>query len=136
MRDTKRVVCTTLALGLLSSVAVARDRLSGEQIKALVSGNTTYGKSEQKRQQGHGFHREDGAFFGWNSNDGAQNGTWWTSGDKYCRKIEGKGEFCNEIRDNGDGTYTRFVQPKNLAMPMKPVATWLKIVPGNPENLQ
>ncbi len=136
MRYRNLVTCTALALGLMSAAAFAKDVLSGDQIKALISGNTTYGKSLQKRQEGHGFHREDGIFLGWNSSDGAVKGTWRVSGDRYCRKLEGKDEFCNEVRDNGDGTYTRYVQPKNLAMPMKPVAAWTKIAPGNPENLQ
>ena len=36
----------------------------------------------------------------------------------------------------GDGTYGRWVQPRNLAFPRKHVATWTKVVPGNAENLQ
>jgi len=57
--------------------------------------------------------------------------------NKVCRHMEGRSkEFCQEVKDNGDGTYNRYKQPGILAMPKKHVFTWTKVVPGNPENLE
>ena len=124
-------------LGLLSSVAVAGEWMSGEQIEKLVSGNTTYGKHEFKGFTSYSYNRPDGTFVGRNSESGPRKGTWRVDGNKMCRHPEGRPkEFCQEVKDNGDGTYNRYKQPKNLAMPKKHVFTWTKVVPGNPENLE
>jgi hypothetical protein len=130
----------TLALvahiGLFSSVASAGEWMTGEQIQKLISGNTTYGKHELKGFTSYSYNREDGTSVGWNSDSGAIRGTWRVQGNKICRQTEGREESCHEVKDNGDGTYSRYVQPKNLVMPRRHVFTWTKVVPGNPENLQ
>lgn len=130
------IVCAVLLPGLLSTAATAKEKLSGEQITALISGNTTYGRLDTKNQHGHTYRRADGTFVGWNSADGATKGTWRVSGDMYCGHGEGKFENCQEVYDEGDGTYGRYVQPKSLAKPKKLIGIWTKVVPGNPENLQ
>lgn len=118
-----------------SAGAFAGERLDDEQIRQLISGNTTYGKSETTDRHGYAHWRADGTVVGWNSEEGARRGTWRTSNDRICRHDDGDRERCNEVYDNGDGTYGRYVQPKNLAFPRKHVATWTKVVSGNPENL-
>ena len=122
------VVCASVG-------AYAGERMTDEQIRQLVSGNTTYGKSETKDRHGYGYWRADGTVLGWNSELGARKGTWRVANGMICRQDEGDKERCNEVDDNGDGTYGRYVQPKNLAFPRKHVATWTKVVPGNAENL-
>lgn len=108
-----------------------------EQIRQLISDHTTYGKSETKKgRHSHSFWRADGTVVGWNSEEGARKGTWRVTSNMICRQDEGDKERCNEVYDNGDGTYGRYVQPKNLAFPRKHVATWIKVVPGNAENLE
>jgi hypothetical protein len=124
------------SFAVLSSWAVAGEWMTGEQIEKLVSGNTTYGKHESKGFTSYSYNRPDGTFVGMNSKDGPRKGTWRVSGNKMCRHPEGRPkEFCQEVKDNGDGTYNRYKQPRNLAMPKKHVFTWTKVVPGNPENL-
>ena len=124
-------------LGLLSSAGIAGEWMSGEQIEKLVSGNTTYGKHEFKGFTSYSYNRPDGTFVGRNSESGPRKGTWRVDGNKMCRHPEDRPkEFCQEVKDNGDGTYSRYKQPKNLAMPKKHVFTWTKVVPGNPENLE
>jgi len=126
------LVCAAVCV---TNGAFAGERMTDEQIKQLISGNTTYGKSETKDRHGYAFWRADGTVVGWNSEEGARKGTWRTANDMICRQDEGDKERCNEVYDNGDGTYGRYVQPKNLAFPRKHVATWTKVVPGNAEGL-
>ncbi len=124
-------------LGLMSSLAMAGEWMTGEQIEKLISGNTTYGKHQFKGFTSYSYNREDGTSVGWNSKRGATKGTWRVKGNKICRHLDGnRKEHCQEVKDNGDGTYNRYKQPGNLAMPKKHVFTWTKVVPGNPENLE
>jgi hypothetical protein len=134
-----RIVAVSAALALgwgASSQVVAGNSMSGEQINTMMSGNTTYGKHTRKNKHGHSFKHADGAFVGWNNEDGKRTGTWRTQGNKYCRTPDGDSERCFELSDNGDGTYNMYIQPGNLIMPRKHVWTWTKVVPGNPENLK
>ena len=123
------------AIVYASADTFAGERMNDEQIRQLVSGNTTCGKSATRNRHGHAHWRADGTVVGWSSEQGARRGTWRTADDRICRRDEGDRERCNEVYDNGDGTYGRYVQPKNLAFPRKHMATWIKVAPGNPENL-
>ena len=123
--------------GLLCAPVHAGGWMTSEEIEKLISGNTTYGKHEFKGFTSYSYNRQDGTFVGMNSKDGPRKGTWRVKGNKMCRHPEGRPkEFCQEVKDNGDGTYSRYKQPKNPAMPKKHVFTWTKVVPGNPENLE
>ena len=132
-----KIVAMGLVVGLgASSWVSAGEEMSGEQIKAMMSGNTAYGKHTRKDKHGYSFRRADGTFVGWNNEDGRRSGTWGVQGNKYCRTPEGEENRCFELSDNGDGTYNMYFQPGNLVMPRKHVWTWTKVVPGNPENLK
>lgn len=132
---TQLVAVTSLVVS--SSAAMAGEWMTGEEIEKLIKGNTTYGKHQFKGFTSYSYNREDGTYVGSNSKRGATKGTWRVKRNKVCRHMEGRSkEFCQEVKDNGDGTYNRYKQPGNLAMPKKHVFTWTKVVPGNPENLE
>jgi len=103
--------------------------MTGDQIEALISGNTTYGEHAWKDQHGYAYRRPDGTYLSQNYPGGRITGTWIIKGDIYCEK---RGDvYCHEIHDMGDGTY------RHLAVGTgKHVATWSKVVPGNVENLE
>lgn len=124
-------------LGLSVSSASAGEWLTGDQIEALISGNTTYGKHEKKDFNAYSYNRPDGTFVGWSSKWGPTKGTWRVKGNRICRHREGgKRENCHDVRDNGDGTYNRYKQPKNLTKPRVHIFTWTKVAEGNAENVE
>lgn len=124
------------ALLLGSTTAVAGDRMSGDQLRALLTDATTYGQHARKSNiTAHAYRRDDGTFVGAHSKKGARSGTWNVVGNEYCRHPKGEKNGCREVFDNGDGTYSLY---KKAGSPMKPsrhVWNWVKVVPGNPENL-
>jgi hypothetical protein len=135
--DAKRFFAGLTVTALLTSSAMAGDWMAGDQLRELIAGNTTYGKHEKKDRHGYSYNREDGTFVGWNSEFGPTKGTWRVKGNQFCRHREGKSrEFCHDVRANGDGSYNRYKQPKNLIKPRVHILTWTKVVPGNPENLK
>jgi hypothetical protein len=118
----------SLCIGLCAS-AHAGEQMLGDQIEALISGNTTYGEHAWKDQHGYAYRRSDGTYVSQNYPGGRITGTWIIKGDIYCEKR--RDVYCHEIHDMGDGTY------RNLAVKTrKHVATWSKVVPGNVENLE
>lgn len=121
---------------LLSLPVSAAGWMTGPEIEKLISGNTTYGKHETKGFTSFSYNRPDGTAVGRNTKDGDTSGTWRVKGDMICRTRDGgSGEFCNKVKDNGDGTYNRYAPAKNVMRGDIHVFTWTKVVPGNPENL-
>lgn len=125
MRMLSTVLCIAGAVLVGSTSAVAGDKLSGPEIKELLSDKTTYGKHAFKDIESFGYWRADGTFTGKRN-----SGTWEIKGDKFCRSLASNGKTsCREIQDNGDGTYSHF-----LAKNGKHIWTWTKIVEGNAEE--
>jgi hypothetical protein len=103
--------------------------MTGDQIEALISGNTTYGGHAWKDQHGYAYRRPDGTYVSQDIPGGRIRGTWIIKGDVYCEK---RGDvYCHEIQDMGDGTYRHLA-----AETKKHVATWSRVIPGNVENLE
>lgn len=128
------VCCLTVGAG---TVAQAEERLYGEQIRALISGKTTYGKHAFKDNEGYVYRKDDGTFVAFRTaRNELRRGTWSVRNDMFCRQPEGEDNRCREVYDQGDGTYRLYVQPKNLTKPRKHVWTINKIADGNPENLK
>lgn len=128
------VCCLTAGAG---TVAQAKERLDGEQIRALISGKTSYGEHAFKDNGGHVFRKDDGTFVAYRKASAElRRGAWSVQNDRYCRQPEGEKNACREVYDQGDGTYRLYVQPKNLMKPRKHVWTITKIADGNPENLK
>ena len=121
--------------GLLCAPVYAGSWMTGAEIEKLISGNTTYGKHETKGFTSYSFNRPDGTAVGRNTRDGETKGTWRVKGNKICRHREGRSrEFCQKVKDNGDGTYNRYKETGGMRGDIH-VFTWTKVVPGNPENL-
>jgi hypothetical protein len=125
----KRIaLAASLCIGLGAS-AFAAEMMTGDEIAALISGNTTYGEHAWKDLHGYAYRSPDGTFVSRNFPGGLIAGTWTVKGDVYCEK---RGDvYCHEIQDMGDGTYKHFAVGTG-----KHVATWTKITPGNAENLE
>lgn len=122
--------------GLVCAPVYAGGWMTSEEIEKLISGNTTYGKHESKGFTSYSYNRPDGTAVGYNSRDGATKGTWRVKGNMICRHREGRPrEFCQKVKDNGDGTYNRYKTSNNVMRGDIHVFTWTKVAPGNPENL-
>jgi len=119
---------SSLCIGLCAS-AYAGEKMTGDQIEALIRGNTTYGEHAWKDQHGYAYRRPGGTYVSQNYPGGRITGTWTIKGDIYCEK---RGDvYCHEIHDMSDGTY------RHLAVgTRKHVATWSKVIPGNVEDLE
>jgi hypothetical protein len=122
------LAAASLCIGLATTVH-AGEKMTGDQITALISGNTAYGEHAWKDRHGYAYYREDGTLTGWIHPDGPMTGTWRLKGDVFCEKRTDV--YCHEIHDMGDGTYEYYATGTD-----KHIATWTKIVPGNPENLE
>lgn len=102
----------------LSQASHAEKMLSGEEIKALVTGKTIYvtqGSSAQWRQ----YFAADGS----SARDNGDTSVWHVEGDKHCNTAA-KNNPCLPIRDNGNGTYDRVKSDGN------PAVTFTKIIDG------
>jgi hypothetical protein len=101
----------------ISQAGHAEKMLSGNEIKALVSGKTvhvTKGSSTKWRI----YHAPNGSA----EVDNGETSDWSVEGDKHCNS--GAPLRCASIRDNGDGTYAR-LKPNG-----SPGVVWTKIVDG------
>lgn len=95
----------------------AEKMLSGDEIKALVTGKTvdvSLSSSSQWRQ----YFAADGS----SARDNGEVSDWSVEGDKHCNSVAAL--RCAAIRDNGDGTYAR-LKPDG-----SPAVTWTKITDG------
>ena len=124
---------TTQETSQPSSTATAPATLTGEEIKALVAGNTVEGMNS------------DGYYFkGYNSPDGkisassekggkvyTSGGTWEIQGNTTCAKWTNPDwrSVCATYAKNGEGYY---IKTTSRSIPSIPSA---KVVPGNPHNL-
>jgi len=91
--------------------------LTGDEIKALVSGKTVYVSSSSSTQW-----RQFFAADGSSDRDNGEKSDWYVENDKHCNTASSL--LCASIRDNGDGTYAR-LKPNG-----SPAVTWAKIVDG------
>ena len=114
-------IATTLTvfslLFSISQVCHAEKMLSGDEIKALLTGKTVYvtlNSSTQWRQ----YFAADGS----SARDNGETSEWSVDGDKHCNTAAAT--RCAAIRDNGDGTYARLKPNGSTAV------TWTKIVNG------
>jgi len=91
-----RSLCAAAAFALLASgPAAAGDRLSGEQIRAAVAGNTVQGTMEGTGAYAE-FYQPDGIIKG----DG-YTGTWKIDGDSMCFQYGSDPKSCWEVTKEG-----------------------------------
>lgn len=101
---------------VLSAPALAGKVLSGDEIKALVTGKTVTVEAP-----GGGW-KQYFAPDGSSERDNGENSTWSIEGDKHCNtaaKLR-----CAPVEANGDGTYAR-LKPDG-----RPAVSWTKFVDG------
>ena len=91
--------------------------LSGDEIKALLTGKTIYVTPNGSTQW-----RQYFAADGTSARDNGEISDWTVEGDKHCNTVATT--RCAAIRDNGDGTYAR-LKPNGSTL-----VTWTKIVNG------
>lgn len=116
----KKIAVSVAGFALLFSLAqasYAEKMLSGDEIKALVTGKTTYVTATNGKKWRQVFNAD-----GSSERDNGQKSEWHVEGDKHCNTAA-VNYPCATIRDNGDGTYTRIFEGK-------PVVDWTKIVDG------
>lgn len=117
MNKTAVFVAGCAVLFSVAPLSHAEKMLSGDEIKALVTGKTTYVTAPNGRKFRQVFNAD-----GSSERDNGQKSEWHVDGDKHCNTAA-VNALCANIRDNGDGTYSRVFDGK-------PVVDWTKIVEG------
>lgn len=123
--DKARLLHLSSAVLLLALIAVfsharAGKALSGDEVKALITGKTVSVKRNVDSSAWKSYFTDDGSAFLDNSPE------------KKSWHVDDKGRHCNTdvklkcavVADNGDGTYSR-MKPNG-----EPAVTWTKIVDG------
>lgn len=104
------------SLWALSTPGMAGKLLSGDEIKALVSGKTVTVSAPK------GGWKQYFAPDGSSDRDDGEKSTWSVEGDKHCNSAASL--KCAQIQDNGDGTYAR-LKPNG-----SPAVTWTGFADG------
>lgn len=116
----KKLATTLAVFSLLlpvSQICHAGKMLSGDEIKALITGKTVY-VSLNSNTQWRQYFSADGS----SARDNGETSDWSVEDGKHCNTAANL--RCAAIRDNGDGTYAR-LKPNG-----SPAVTWTKIVNG------
>lgn len=108
-------------------VVSAEARVSGEELKKLLSGNTAEGRYLKWKKTHKMFFDASGKIRRTDSLGNKESGEWYIN-DKSELCIRVKKERCNEVTKRGDGGYD--VSRNGMTN-----FTFDKIVPGNPNNL-
>ncbi len=113
----------------------AAQRLSADELKELITGNTVEGKST-KGVRFKTFFSPDGALRSERDGENYQ-GKWWVDEDgRRCRQWDGNSSVnCRVILKGDKGHYKVMMEFRNIMRGMKQTGTWEKILEGNPHNL-
>lgn len=113
----------------------AAERLSGNELKALITGNTVEGKS-MKGVRSKTFFSPDGAVHSERDGESYQ-GKWWVDEDgRRCRQWDGDSAVsCRVILKGDKGNYRVMKDFRNVMRGMKQTGTWERILEGNPHGL-
>jgi hypothetical protein len=113
------VVTVIALLTLVPALSFADKKiLSGDEIKALITGKTVFVTRQNDGAQWKVYYTADGKTL--SSESGA--GTWEVKDGKHCNS--GVKLKCAQVTDLGDGTYARLKPNGDVAV------TWTKIVDG------
>ena len=126
MRFRTILINTAAILGLMlsgSMLANADEYLSADKIKALISGKTVHAQHLKKDFEFKVYFDADGKTAHRYQGGDTTETTYKYDGDKHCIFWKGK-DRCANIRDNGDGTYSR-INKKGIE-----AIKWKKIVDG------
>lgn len=127
-----RHILIACALAALISPALPEERwgdMTGNEIRALVSGNTVTGRYAGGAPFSE-WHAPDGRVYGHNNRDPVVEGCWDIRGDQICYYYAGginRGLFCWEYRKLGDAG----VQLRQLSPPV-PSPALAVVERGNP----
>jgi hypothetical protein len=103
--------------------------LSGDELRALVTGNTVSGHHDSGMPYSE-YHSPDGRVFGHNNHDPVKDGCWRVRGDSICYSYEsGKapGLFCWRFYHAKDGNY-------RILLPATGTTGSAIVAKGNPEH--
>lgn len=126
MRFRTILINTAVFLGLTlggSMLVNADEFLSAEKIKPLITGKTVHAHHLKKDFEFTVYFDADGKTAHRHQGGETTETTYKFDGDKHCIYWNGK-DRCANIRDNGDGTYSR-INDKG-----KEIIKWTKIVNG------
>jgi Zn/Cd-binding protein ZinT len=125
----KTIAISITTLIFMASPVFAGDFMSADEVKALISGKTTYGKGLKKDFTVVTYFAADGTMDG--TKDGnRRKGKWSVKGNgKQCVEFDDGKNNCRYIKDNGDGTYSK-VKVKGSGKEI-PTVLWESIKDGN-----
>ena len=131
MKLQKRLIISFSAvmIGLLGlfHIAIAETRVSSEELKTLLSGNTVEGRYIKWGTTHKMYFEATGKMRRIDSLNNEEKGAWSVNkNDELC--VEVRKERCNEVMKRDDGGYNIYRRGTHKF-------TFDKILPGNPHNL-
>ncbi len=103
MSDIARIITLALIWSQVGSLAHAAERqLTGSEIAKLYIGNSFEYSGKTKGVS----HYTQDRFTIVDDTYGTAKGKWWIKDDTYCRRFNIGFSHCENVTDNGDGTYT------------------------------
>ncbi len=122
MRISFLPLVAAVGLSAVTLPASSDQTLTGDQIKALISGKTLYVSNPKKGDSWKMYHGADGKSVDTRGGEGG-----WSISDKgeHCNDLaKAPGFKCAKVVDKGDGTYERVSDDGKLKV------VWTKIVDG------
>ena len=133
------VIGFVLALHVLALAypleGAANERVSADELKALITGNTVEAESK-KGVRSKTYFAPDGTVR--SERDGEKyKGRWWVDTEgRRCRQWDGENEQnCRIVVKGKKGTYKVMKGRRNVMKGLKHTGTWKKILDGNPHGL-
>jgi hypothetical protein len=114
-----------LGLLLVSGMASAAAPLSGDQIKALLAGNSAAGFADALGKNYTAYYAEDGKLVQDLGKGKRRQGTWKITDNNFCTQFPTEPERCTKVMPADNGEYVRI---KDDGMVTN---TWKKFYKGN-----
>ena len=128
-RMNMKLIAVSVSVLFFSGVLFSAEPMSEDEVKSLLTNNTTYCKNLQKNKEFINYYREDGTLAKLTSKGEKKQGEWRVTGYGHvCIDWgEEEGECCHPVFDKGNGTYQKLEEGEPKAE--------FRVIEGNPESL-
>ena len=109
----KKTITLMVTLLMMSTIALANEKLNGDQIKELFTDKRFDGTNHNTGKDSSNQAKANGKMYANVTMGPSWTIDWWVNeSGQHCLKHPKFGESCGDIIDNGDGSYSRMVDGK------------------------